>query len=330
VLNYSLVSCSPVASSSAVRAPVFLQDLTFFNTKFNEEQLYAHIMNTDSVQAQAPLQNVQNVGASHHGSRRHESRQATHACQRCRKRKVKCDLLRSGPPCHSCNLVGTDCIVSEPTRNKGRPSSIHLHGSTSPQGLAHATPSRSAEGAETEPERLLRDTTNEPSSSVMDARDAFLTIPTSHQKNRPFVPPFRSQDGARSCNLPSYIRPSQRRFKEHELECLTRGGALSIPERELRDALLYAFSLYSYPFLPVLDMQDLLEALEEKPDKQVSLMLFQGVMFAGSAFVDLELLLKAGFADRMSARAHFYEKIKVGATFISLNHHLMTSATLRF
>ncbi|KAK5045735.1 hypothetical protein LTR84_008827 [Exophiala bonariae] len=110
--------------------------------------------------------------------------------------------------------------------------------------------------------------------------------------------------------LPAYILPPQRKFSGDDLQYLGQKGALSIPETELRDQLLRSFILYSYPFLPVVCLEDLLQALEGDGQYQISLMLFQAVMFAGSAFVDELYLHQAGFDDRRSARASFYHKIK--------------------
>jgi hypothetical protein len=97
---------------------------------------------------------------------------------------------------------------------------------------------------------------------------------------------------------------------------LSQRGALSIPEPGLRDELLLAFVLYVYPTLPVVDLQDLVKAVEGHPGCDVSLILFQAVMFAGTAFVDLQLLVDAGFESRLAARAYFFRKVKVRCSFI--------------
>lgn len=111
--------------------------------------------------------------------------------------------------------------------------------------------------------------------------------------------------------LPSYIRPASRELSADDLELLYRRGALSIPDDELRDQLLRAFILYVYPFLPVVDLQEFLQAVDGNGGTRISLLLFQAVMFAGTAFVDLQFLIMAGFADRRAARLHFHNKAKV-------------------
>ncbi|TKA64215.1 hypothetical protein B0A49_11877 [Cryomyces minteri] len=60
--------------------------------------------------------------------------------------------------------------------------------------------------------------------------------------------------------------------------------------------------------MPVLDLQDFLEAVEGNGNV-VSLLLFQCVMFAGTAFVDLRHLENEGYATRRQARKSFFQKL---------------------
>ncbi len=119
----------------------------------------------------------------------------------------------------------------------------------------------------------------------------------------------------RAVKMPSYIRPDSREFDPEDIHYLRRRGALSIPDPILRDQLLLAFILYVHPALPVVDLQDVIDAIEGRPGCDVSLILFQAIMFSGTAFVDLQLLLDAGFESRLSARAYFYRKVKVSCCF---------------
>lgn len=102
-----------------------------------------------------------------------------------------------------------------------------------------------------------------------------------------------------------------------------------MPETSLRDELLLAFVLYVHPYMPVLDLQrDLLDAvyMQEKDSGQCSLLLFQAVMFAGSAFVDLRLLETLGFRSRRAARKALYFKVKVSATHSFFDYLWLTSS----
>lgn len=248
-------------------------------------------------------------------SGKHIRERAYQACHRCRRRKTKCVLPRSGPPCHACRVAGIDCVTSEPLKNASRRSrSTDLAYDTSPLSIQVQT-RRSARKRANTPRDGLNQTTDDlssqPASSVIDASGDFLPVPIQYRKGHPTVIPSTDNSQVSSFNLPSYIHPPQRRFKEYEIDCLIRGGALSLPATELRDALFYAFSHYVFPFLPVIDFSDFLTVLNGDSSIRVSLLLFQAVMFAGSAFVDLQHLLKAGYADRMTARVHLHKKVKV-------------------
>ena len=101
-------------------------------------------------------------------------------------------------------------------------------------------------------------------------------------------------------------------MKSDDIELLARRGALTLPHVELRDQLLRCFVLYVYPYMPIVDLEDLFNALDGKDEApKLSLTLFQAIMFAGTAFVDLQLLLDEGHENRRAARGEYYRKLKV-------------------
>ena len=155
-----------------------------------------------------------------------------------------------------------------------------------------------------------------PHGDVSEVLNAFTQIPHPSTVSR--QPAFSSTSPTTpetidSLNLPSYISRPRRKFKPEELEYLKNRGALSVPGTTLRNQLFLSFVMYVYPFLPVLDLQDFIFAIEGQPRTEVSLILFQAVMFAGTAFVDAQSLVNAGFEDRVAARAYFFEKVKVSS-----------------
>ena len=163
------------------------------------------------------------------------------------------------------------------------------------------------------PNAIQQDTQNSPTSRVQDLQDEIdLTPHSSIQFQSTYT---RNSDGCvdptESPELPSYISPTKHIFDVEEIAYLRSRGALSVPLPDLRDQLLLAFLLYVHPFLPVVDFQDVCDAVEGRPGCQISLLLFQAIMFAGTAFVDLQHLLDAGFENRLAARAYFFRKIKV-------------------
>ena len=64
--------------------------------------------------------------------------------------------------------------------------------------------------------------------------------------------------------------------------------------------------------MPVLNIQDFLPAIvNNDPDGNISLFLLQAVMFAGSAFADMNHLRAAGFHSRREARKEFFTRARV-------------------
>lgn len=117
--------------------------------------------------------------------------------------------------------------------------------------------------------------------------------------------------------LPDYIRGLPQRFQPEDIEYLATKGALTVPEPELRNALLKAYIHYVHPFMPLLDLEDFLVTIARNDGvRRLSLLLFQAVMFAGTAFVDMEHLQKAGYHNRKMARKIFFQRARVCELFI--------------
>lgn len=87
-------------------------------------------------------------------------------------------------------------------------------------------------------------------------------------------------------------------------------------------ALLQAFVEHVHPYMPILDLFGFLAAIEEsqtphtpsqpmKGASQISLLLFQAVMFAATAFVDVKHLHAAGFTSRKEARRLYFQKTRL-------------------
>lgn len=105
--------------------------------------------------------------------------------------------------------------------------------------------------------------------------------------------------------VPSHIAPD-------DVEYLRSKNALTVPEPSLLNELLRAYFQWSYNFMPVLNIQDFLPAIvNNDPDANISLLLLQAVMFAGSAFADMSHLRAAGFQTRREARKEFFTRARV-------------------
>ncbi|KAH7125930.1 cutinase transcription factor 1 beta [Dactylonectria macrodidyma] len=114
-------------------------------------------------------------------------------------------------------------------------------------------------------------------------------------------------------NLPAFIRPLPLSIDSEDVTYLQEKGALALPPPQLRNALLHAYVNYVHPYLPVLDIHNFLAIInaDNHDFGHTSLLLFQAVMFSAAAFVEIEHLHNAGYADRKSARHALFQKTKL-------------------
>jgi hypothetical protein len=117
-------------------------------------------------------------------------------------------------------------------------------------------------------------------------------------------------------NLPFYIKPLPSRIGIDEIDYLDKKGALSVPRPGLRNELLRAYIEFVHPYMPLVDLYDFVMIVESGNSNlgQISLILYQAVMFAGSAFVDMSHLHNAGYVSRKEARKDFFQKTRVSSS----------------
>jgi hypothetical protein len=112
--------------------------------------------------------------------------------------------------------------------------------------------------------------------------------------------------------LPAYIKPLPDRFGVDDITYLQNKGALSIPNIELRNELIRCYAEVIHPFMPLLDLHDFVATIDcNDGSKQVGLLLFQSVMFAGIASVNMRHLENAGYTSRRDARRDFFNKTRL-------------------
>jgi hypothetical protein len=114
-------------------------------------------------------------------------------------------------------------------------------------------------------------------------------------------------------SLPPYVTPLPDSILGEDFEYLRAKGALTIPDIPLRNQLLQSFIEYVYPFLPLVNLEELLSIVQagNGSQGQVSLLVFQAIMLAGSGFVEMSYLKAAGFQTRRSALRALFQKVKV-------------------
>lgn len=85
--------------------------------------------------------------------------------------------------------------------------------------------------------------------------------------------------------LPAFIKPTPIKIPLDDLEYLVKKGALTLPEEPLRSELLRSHFDFVHPYMPLLNRKEFLgSATSDDGSKgKISLLLFQAVMFTGSA-----------------------------------------------
>ncbi|KAI5865456.1 fungal-specific transcription factor domain-containing protein [Durotheca rogersii] len=116
-----------------------------------------------------------------------------------------------------------------------------------------------------------------------------------------------------SSHLPGFIRPLPTKISPEDVSYLHTKGALSLPSPSLQNALLCSYIEYVHPYMPLLELHDFLAMVDSRDGLygQASLFLYQSVMFAATAFVDVKYLKEAGYANRKAARRDFFYKARL-------------------
>ncbi|KAH8700867.1 fungal-specific transcription factor domain-containing protein [Talaromyces proteolyticus] len=114
-------------------------------------------------------------------------------------------------------------------------------------------------------------------------------------------------------SLPSYIKPLPPHLDHEDIRYLTEKGALSIPSPALFNSILEGYVQYIHPFMPVLDLPKFLGVTRgtNALGGKISLLLFQAVMFAGSAYVGIKPLRMMGFLTRKAARKALFKRVRL-------------------
>ncbi|OAP62539.1 hypothetical protein AYL99_01766 [Fonsecaea erecta] len=108
--------------------------------------------------------------------------------------------------------------------------------------------------------------------------------------------------------LPPYITPLQKTLSTDDYHHLQRKGAFNMPDLETRDLLLRAYVRWIYPFTPMLDLEKILSAVSSNGNTgTTSLLLFQAMMFAAAAYVNIE----SRDGKHKKTRGIFYERARL-------------------
>ena len=113
--------------------------------------------------------------------------------------------------------------------------------------------------------------------------------------------------------LPCFIKPLKTKLPNDDMSYLRTKDAFTLPAEDFRNALVWSFFEYVYPFMPIVDIDQFLQSIETQDGSadKISLLLFQAVLFAGTAHVEMSFLKKAGYKTRREARRKFFQRVRV-------------------
>ncbi|EMT72374.1 Cutinase transcription factor 1 beta [Fusarium odoratissimum] len=123
---------------------------------------------------------------------------------------------------------------------------------------------------------------------------------------------LREQEST-SAQLPAFLRPLPTKIAAEDVNYLQIKGALSMPILPLQNALLQAYIEYVHPYMPLMDLNNFLSIINtgDGQNGQISLFLYQAVMFAASAFIDMKYLREGGYTTRKAACKSFFQKTRL-------------------
>ncbi|CBF84832.1 protein farB [Aspergillus nidulans FGSC A4] len=272
-------------------------------------------------------------------------RRASKACCCCRARKVRCDVVENGSPCTNCRLDQVECVVTESKRRKKSRVDTEISNpqlSQSPaeilddgalfgglgdtQGIPHVAPTSPSQGSvDMEQGQHMPHLLYQSQVNRVDPGDRFRkrmapnplvpsSMPLSHVTSeiQQLLDPSFGSPRSSGIVLPDYIRGLPARLQKEDIDYLAMKGALTVPDVTLRNELLKAYIHYVHTYMPLLDLEDFLQTIVQNDGiRRMSLLLFQAVMFAGTAFIDLKHLQAAGYPSRKSARKSFFQRARL-------------------
>ncbi|KAI2791537.1 Cutinase transcription factor [Penicillium oxalicum] len=276
------------------------------------------------------------------GPNRPVKRRASKACCCCRARKVRCDVVENGSPCTNCRLDQVECVVTESKRRKksrvdmeitqtsespGELSEDNPAGSLGPlHGLTEREPNSPSQNSvdhdhghhmphllyQSQAHRIGSDSRYRRHTIPDPAVPSSLSLNQATLQIQQFLDPNYGPSQSANAYLPDYIRSLPSRLQKEDIDYLAAKGALTIPEVPLRNELIKAYIHYVHTYMPLLDLEEFLETIVQNDGvRRISLLLFQAVMFAGMAFVDLKHLQAAGYHSRKVARKIFFQRARL-------------------
>lgn len=114
----------------------------------------------------------------------------------------------------------------------------------------------------------------------------------------------------------SFLKPPPPSMSSGDIEYLAAKGAFSIPAADFRREILQSYIDFVHPFIPILDLWDIVAMAGHGESGEVSVLLLQAVLLAGSLYVGMTHLKNAGYLTRRLARKDFHDRARVKMSFL--------------
>ncbi|KAK9777151.1 putative Zn2Cys6 transcriptional regulator [Seiridium cardinale] len=250
-------------------------------------------------------------------------KRARRACAGCRRRKVRCDVLKHGPPCMNCGLDGVECVIlprarkwqdaDKECRDDQRPATVSdiLTDGLLP-GLSCDNLPNIGGDFESSHDLLWQDLFSGVLDDTLD--DSIMAV------NRPIhsVPSQSAQGIGKFVLFMSYPfidAGAMWQLSQLDLSFLDQSGCLQLPVKQILDEFVNEYFTHVHCFLPLLNEAEFwttyaIEATASPAERKLSLIAFQAILFISCPYVTLATLQRLGFASVPEARAEFYSRAK--------------------
>jgi hypothetical protein len=150
------------------------------------------------------------------------------------------------------------------------------------------------------------------------AREASSTHSPSEMQDANLRPNITSTKGEpHGTRTFNFLKPPPPSISSEDIEYLAVKGAFSIPAADFRREVLQSYIDFVHPFIPILDLRDIVAMAGHGKSGEVSVLLLQAVLLAGSLYVGMTHLKNAGYLTRRSARKDFHDRARVGCSLFS-------------
>uniref|UniRef100_A0A8H7TQ38 Xylanolytic transcriptional activator regulatory domain-containing protein n=1 Tax=Bionectria ochroleuca TaxID=29856 RepID=A0A8H7TQ38_BIOOC len=121
------------------------------------------------------------------------------------------------------------------------------------------------------------------------------------------------QDDGLGFDLPHFIQPFPANISAGDLQYLQLKGVLALPPLAVQDAFIDAYIKHVQPRFHLISITDLYRMVNHRSEAgpEISLLLYDAVLYTAAAFVDLHFIQNAGYASRRVARKHLYDKTRL-------------------